>query len=1126
MRWTTDQLQAIQAEGNLIVSAAAGAGKTAVLTERIVSRVQTGVPIDALLVLTFTRAAANEMKTRIAARLNDLADREENTEQMHYLRRQARNVDGSFISTIHAFCARVLRRHYHAVGLPAQSRTADEMESAALMETVRDELLTKLSIEENVDYRVLLSAFGSEQAAWDAVMTAFRFTRAQPDPDGWLDAAAGNYGDEDALMRLLNDAVVFSKHEFSLVIDTVQAAKQTLSPDSAKVISVLDDDLTRYRALLLCKNYDEYREALSSIEYAVMRFPKGTADVEKQPIKDARQTGKDLKKAQTERFYCPQAEALERLRRSGEAVRALVNIVKQFEQAYAKDKRDANLQDYDDLEHLTLEALGHDAIAKEYRERFLWIAVDEYQDSNRVQEAILQRIARKDNLFFVGDVKQSIYRFRQAEPRLFLEKLNLFSGDSGQRIDLKSNFRSSEEVLSAVNETFSCILSTESGEIEYDERAKLVCGGTPPSGGAELHLLKKERADFGEDEDALEDAADMEVEGRFIAERIHSMMERDMYTDGKSGETRRFHYSDFAVLLRTGMDAQVLSQTLSQNGIPSYAQSSGGYFDAVEVQIFRNLLRIIDNRRQDIPLVSVLCSSIGAFTFEELATIRAAHKDGSFFEAFSAYTERADMLGSRARMFFEKLDAYRDESRLLSVEELIGKLLDETGFYEEMGAGFGGAQRQANLNALLDKAHAFEQSGARGVWNFLRQIDLAENTASIGAAHTVTADVVRILTIHKSKGLEFPVAFVAGLGKRFNLQDVRNALQLHAESGIALRFIDRGGDGKPMMKRDTIARQIISQRAKIEQLGEEMRVLYVAMTRAKQRLIMTACVNKPEEKLETAPRNPTPWNVLKCSMPVSWLMMGPHRSLPITVHERETYLSGEANVEHRELPAAGWEELQAIEERLNWKYEFSDAMKLSAKAAVSRIGHEATDKPVFSEPAFLGKKQSAVFAGTATHAAMQYLPTVAEWGSGEIASYLSGLVQSGKLTQEQADVVDVGAVEWFLHASLFERMKSSMRLERELTFSYAVNASILYEIDSEERVLLQGVMDACFLENGEWVIVDYKTDRVRPGESAQQAAQKHKKQLELYALALQDLTKTNVKECVVVLLSHHEAVAI
>jgi ATP-dependent helicase/nuclease subunit A len=426
MRWTSEQLEAIRSEGNLIVSAAAGAGKTAVLTERIVSRVQVGAPIENMLVLTFTRAAAAEMKARIAARLNELADAEADGTQTRYLRRQARSVDGSYISTIHAFCARVLRRHYHRVGLPAQSRTMDEMESAALMETVRDDLLTGLSAGDDADYRTLLSAFGSEQAAWDKLMAAFRFTRAQPDPDAWLDAAAAKYGDETALTALLTDAVAYGKHEFALVIETICAVRDTLTPDQAKVISVLDDDLSRYRALMLCKTYEEYRGALGSIDYAVMRFPKDTPDAEKGPVKDARQAGKDLKKAQLERFGRTEADALNSLRRSGAVVTSLVNVVQRFEQAYASAKRAANLLDYDDLEHLTLAALQYDSVAEEYRERFLWIAVDEYQDINRVQEAIIKRIAKKDNLFFVGDVKQSIYRFRQAEPKLFLEKLNRF----------------------------------------------------------------------------------------------------------------------------------------------------------------------------------------------------------------------------------------------------------------------------------------------------------------------------------------------------------------------------------------------------------------------------------------------------------------------------------------------------------------------------------------------------------------------------------------------------------------------------------------------------------------------------------------------------------------------------
>lgn len=1125
MRWTNEQQQAISAEGNLIVSAAAGAGKTAVLTERIVSRVAGGVSVEQLLVLTFTRAAAAEMKSRIATRLNALAEETQDLSQARFLRRQARAVDGAFISTIHAFCARVLRRHYYAVGLPARARTADEMESAALMETVRNELLTALSVEEDADYRALLFAFGGEQPVWDAVMAAYRFTRADPDPESWLVCAAKRYANDAALEEILQDAVAFSQREIALMIEPLTAARNSLSLEWAGVISVLDDDLSRYRALLLTKQYDAYRAALQGLEYAVLRFPRGTAEAEKKPIQDARAAGKDLIKEQAKRFARQGQDALAALRRSGEAVRALTEMVRRFERMYTEAKRAANVLDYDDLEHLTLRALQSEPIAAEYRARFRWIAVDEYQDSNRVQEAILTQITNGGNLFYVGDVKQSIYRFRQAEPKLFLEKLDLFSNDSGARIDLSSNFRSSKEVLDAVNEVFEAILTEASGDLEYDARARLVCGADQPEGAVELHLIQKQRAESeAEEEDPFEDAADLQVEARLIASRIHEIMKDEQLTVTRTGEARGYRYADFAVLLRAGTDAQTISQTLSQQGIPCYAQSSGGYFDAIEVQILKNLLSLIDNRRQDVPLLSVLCSSIGGFAYEELAQMRAAQKSGSFYEAFAAYAAGKDKLAGRARSFLDKLDGYRAESRLISVEELIGKLLDETGFYEEMGAGYGGAQRQANLNALLDKAHAFESTGSRGVWKFLRQIDLAKSGASVGAAQTITADVVRILTIHKAKGLEFPVVFVAGLGKQFNRKDVNNSLQMHAEYGLALRLI--GTENGRSVKRDTLARVVLSQRIRREQTAEEMRILYVAMTRAKRKLILTACLSKPEERLDLAPTRPAAWQVLRCNCPAQWLLMGKRRARQVRVHARERYLGGADALKKLDLPPYDPAVLAAIEETLNWTYAHAEAIRLSAKVAVSRIGAPADAPPEFRQPAFLGAERSAAFAGTATHAAMQYLPLGSRMGEAEAAAYLRALCENGRMSKEQAEVADARAIAWFTQDPLYLRLSSAARLERELPFSYPVDAETLYGVAADERVLLQGVIDACFLENGGWVVVDYKTDRVRPGETAVQAANRHETQMRLYALSLEAITNQPVREKLVVLLSHRAVISI
>jgi len=1123
-KWTTDQLLAIQSEGNLIVSAAAGAGKTAVLTERIVSRIRAGAPVESLLVLTFTRAAAAEMKGRIANRLNELAEEVETIDEKRYLRRQARTVDSAFISTIHAFCSRVLRRHYHAVGLPARAKTADEMESAALIETVRDDLLSALSTENDADYTALLAAFGTEQAAWDAILTAYRFTRAQPEPESWLKNAAARYKDEAALQRILDDAVVFCKDELAMLLETIVRERDLLSPDCANAISVLDDELSRYRAMLLCKRYAQYRDALAAMEYGRLVFPRSVAEEDKAGAKAARDMGKDLIKEQKKRFLRAEAEELSALRRSGAVVLALCNLTIRFENAYAEAKRDKNLVDYDDLEHFALLALSREEIAQEYRDKFRWIAVDEYQDSNRVQEAILAQITRGDNLFFVGDVKQSIYRFRQAEPGLFLEKLANFSGKVGGRIDLAENFRSSEAVLAAVNEVFEAVMTERAGDIDYDERVRLVCGTNQPAGSAELHLIRKERAESEDEEDLLEDAADLAVEARLIATRIHEIIQTEPYTDAKTGETRNYRYGDFAVLLRAGTEAQMVSQTLASSGVPAYAQSSGGYFDAVEVQIFRNLLSVIDNRRQDVPLISVLLSSIDGFTHEELAQMRAAHPGGAFYEAFFSCAETNSVLGNCANTFLDKLDAFRAESRLVTVEELIGKLLDETGFYEEMGAGVSGAQRQANLNALLDKAHAFEAAGSRGVWNFLRHLALAEDNASVGAAQTVTADVVRILTIHKSKGLEFPVVFIAGMGKQFNRMDVNNSLQLHAKHGMALRFIDR--EGVQRVKRDTLARVTLAQRSKREQLAEEMRVLYVAMTRARRKLILTACINKPEEKLATSPRMPTAWQAIKCSSPVRWLLMGTHRHIQIQIHERESYLGGVVSGTVQEIPPFDHVVLEAIEAKLNWTYAHAEAAQIRAKAAVSRIVKGEDAMPLFARPAFLGKETDAVFAGTATHAAMQFLPLDKSMDETTAAEYLAALTELGRITPEQARAADTGSIVWFTGDGLFSRMQRAARLERELPFSYPMDAMQLYGVAAEETVLLQGVLDACFLEDGEWVIVDYKTDRVRTGESAEQAAQKHTAQLRLYALALESLTGQRVKELVVVLLSHRAAVLV
>ena len=1179
-RWTEAQQRAIDARGNVIVSAAAGAGKTAVLTERLTQLVAAGTPVDRLLVLTFTRAAATEMKQRMEKRLRTAAAEAGDPEKQAYLRAQAGALGRAYISTVHAFCARVLRRHGHLLDLPPSVRVLDELETPVVVGRVRDALLTRLGAEEDADYRTLLAAFGGEDAAWAAVQQVAAFLQSQPEPARFLDDAARRYDDPQWMARTLQAVTDEARAALCAAVQTLERARDALPPDWAGAIGTLDDELLQLRGVLLQTEYDAYRAGLLAFERGRLTFPRGTAEADKAPAQAARKAVKACVDAQRAQFFRPAAEERALLLGTGGVVRALRAVVRQYEAAFAAEKRRLGAVDYADLEHMALKLLQMDAVAAEYRERFCYIAVDEYQDSNRVQEALLEAVRREDNLFFVGDVKQSIYRFRQAEPALFLEKLARFDGAHGTRIDLTSNFRSAPDVLESVNDVFRAILTPETGELAYDARAALVPGRAGLSGGTELHLIERALAGAPEEEpeedapeedaqqggagagadEPLEDLLDAEVEARLVARRIRALMAGGTVPDRETGQARPLRYGDFAVLLRVRTHAAHFAATLAQEGIPSYAQLSGGYFDSVEVLLALNLLRVVDNRRQDIPLLSVLRATgagDGAFSGAELARIRAAHPDGTFFDALEAMAagageageaERAEparagekfgadeageagdaagaALARRCAAFLSRVAAWRAESRLVPVEALLARLYDETGLYAEMGALVGGAERQANLDALLARARAFEAGPERGVAAFLRFMDHSkEGNADLGAAQAVGADVVRILTIHRSKGLEFPVVFLCELGRRFRLDGQREDLLLHAAGGIGLRWIDGG------VKRDTAARRALQQRLRREQLAEEMRVLYVGMTRAEHRLVLIGSWKNAARLLAQAEAHPTAAQVLACTAPLQWALMGTRAHCDTRLHAREPLLAAApASGRAAPLEAPGREAAEALAHRLAWRYPFSAAAALPAKAAVSdlarRMGAAAAEPPAFDPPAFLpaGAPEAAAALtaaerGTAVHAVLAGLP-LAPMAEADVRAHVEALVRAGRLTAAQAAAVPCDALSWLTRTPLYARMAASARVERELPFSHAVPAAALFGAEAgAEPVLLQGVIDCCFLTDAGWVLVDYKTDRVPPGEPAARQAAAHAPQLRLYAGALAQLTGLPVAERLVVLLS-------
>lgn len=1157
MRWTDAQRRAIDGRGNLIVSAAAGAGKTAVLTERICSLVAGGVSVDELLVLTFTRAAAAEMKLRIEQRLQRAVEETEDETLRARLLAEAGNVGSAHISTIDAFCTRILRRHGHTLGLASGVRVADEVELAVLSDRVRDELLTALAAEENEDYRALLRAFRSEDAVWESVTALSTFLDAQAAPDAWLDTVTAAADDEGYLCRILSEILKQQQLSLMAAAEELQRMRDTLPPSYAGVIAVLDEDLSRYRALLMQEEYDSYRAGLMSMDFPTMRFPKGTEDADKKPIQSARNHAKELVKKQAALLLRDAAGERALMQKSASVMAALGAVVRAYREAMAAAKRRRGLVDFADVEHFALQLLSEESIAAEYREKFAYIAVDEYQDSNGVQEALLDRIRRGDNLFLVGDVKQSIYRFRAAEPALFLEKLTRWQGEAGARIDLNENFRSAPEVLAAVNAVFGTVMSEQVGELSYDERARLYAGGSVPHGDAVLHIVPKtfdaalpfaegwgdEPAEQDEEDerpknasaedDDPEDAADAEVEARLVARRIRELMETVPCFDAKRGKERALTYGDFAILLRTGKQAQTFAETLALCGIPAYAQASGGYFDAIEVMVLLNCLRSIDNRRQDIPLLSVLRSPLFDFSAEELTRIRLRDRTRPFYEAFFAAAEEdsADADSAEERALTQKvraavcaLDRYRFESTLTGVTELLTMLVDETGYYEQMGALPAGAQRQRNIDALIERARSFESTGARGVWRFLRTMDAAKDNARIGAAQEAAGDVVRILTIHKSKGLEFPVVFLAQAGRKFRFDDGKNPVLLHGQLGAGLRYFDGG------VRFDTAARRGIMAAQRMEQLSEEMRVLYVAMTRAKQRLEIIASERDVEHAIERAKMPASPASAARATSFLPWLLAGAnaHRgALPLHIHARADLLKPVAAPTAAAQAEGPLPELAALEARFAYRYPFASATALPAKRGVTAAAGQSlqTDEPPelrFDPPSFLSESAApdAAERGTAVHRLLERIPLrVMDDAAAQQA--VASIAETERAAGRVVDARRQRDILWFVRTELFCRMAKSSRVQREWSFAWNVPAGTLFDTDAEECVLLQGVIDGCFLEDGGWVLVDYKTDRLRQGESPEEHAKLHAPQLDLYAKALAALTGLPVRERVVVLLSAH-----
>ena len=1134
MAWTSEQQRAIESRGNLIVSAAAGAGKTAVLTERLFRLIEEGVPVESLLVLTFTRAAAAEMKDRIQRRLQKAAEEADAPERQARLYSAAAAVNRSSISTIDAFCTRIVKRYGHLLSLPPSLKVVDEEGAAQLRAAAEETVFGGLARENDPDLAILYRALGSERAAVEAVLQLDTFLTAQPYPEAWLQEALRRYDDPDYQGELLSLTTRIYQESLALRVDALTRLRDPLPPEEGRVASVLDEELSACRGLLLQNTYESYRAGLLSFAFVPrLTFPRDFDPDEKKAIQTARDGLKKCLREQAEHFLRSEAEEREALAGAGQVLHALARLTLAYRAAFAEEKRRKQVMDFGDIGHFTLAILDNADVAAEYREKYRYIAVDEYQDTNRVNEAIVNRIARADNRFLVGDVKQSIYGFRQAEPSLFLEKLSDFSGARGSRIDLSTNFRSAPEVIDCVNETFSSIMGREAAGMDYDEKARLVLGALHSGEKAELYLIEKgpsaqmaeEDADGDGDESLalLLEAEDAELEALLAAERIRALMQTMEVFDRETGENRPLRYGDVAVLMRTLSGALAFSRALSQAGIPCYAQTSGGYFESIEVVLLLNCLSLIDNPCQDIPLAGVMLSPMGGFTPNGLARLRAAHPEGSFYACVTAQRKTEPAVEA----FFSRLERWQKESSLLPLEQLIALILRETGFAHVMGSMLSGSARRANVEALLERARTFEEGGARGLSAFLSYMDTVKGGVRLGSAQFAQENVVRVMSMHKSKGLEYPVVICCGLQRRFNRTDTKRALVLHGTGGMGIRYID----AKKGCRVTTCAYRAIARMVKHEQTAEEMRILYVALTRARQKLICMGALTGAERLLAAAEPNPSPARVADASNLLTWMLLSPRKHLVTHLRTRESLLGPTAG-QRRPLPPEDPALTAQLQENLHWAYPHGAKKPLPKKTSVSRIAaDQVTELIHFREPAFLTPEAEAAApqaaaVGTAAHALLQRLP-LRPLSPEALEQIAADLTAQGVLDGAAAAGIPLQRISNFTHGSLWRRMAASERVEQELPFHQLLPAGAFFpEAEEGEMIALQGVIDCCFVEDGAWVLLDYKTDRIPRGVSPEAVAQKHRTQLNLYARALEQLTGIPVKEQLIVLLNGPLVVAL
>ncbi|WP_238906375.1 helicase-exonuclease AddAB subunit AddA [Clostridium sp. YIM B02506] len=1228
-KWTEEQLQAINTRDcNLLVAAAAGSGKTAVLVERIIKIItdkENPVDIDKLLVVTFTSAAAGEMRERIADAISKELEKEPNSKN---LQRQLTLLSKANITTMHSFCLDTIKNNFHHIDLDPAFRISDDTEGTLMKLETLTELFEEKYDQENKEFIILLDAYGSgkdDKKLQELVLNLYEFSMSGPWPENWLKEKSEDFNiySEEELentpwIKVLKESVLL---ELNSLIKNLYIALD-LAENSGGLEPYgenLNDDiniLNNIKVSLEEGSLKDIHLRISLVKFSTLKrvLAKNVEDPDTQErVKKIRdEVKKSISKMGDGAFNVAPEEILEGLKLLYPLMKSLSNLVIDFKNRYEAKKRERGVLDFNDLEHLCLKILIDEeegetkpsSVASSLREKFNEVLVDEYQDSNNVQETIINLVSRKElenpNVFMVGDVKQSIYRFRQAKPELFLEKYNSYGTedtDKNRKIMLYKNFRSREEVINGVNFIFTQLMSTTVGELEYDEKEALNLGasysypeeeGVQVAGDIELHIIDKSGEEEKEeyevteeieiDSEEEEDLTAVQIEARIVGSRINNLMnpkDGSIYKvlDKGTGEYRKIRFKDIVILLRATKNwADTFLEELGAMGIPIYADTGSGYFETIEIRTILSVLQVIDNPLQDVPIISTLRSPIFSFTAEELADLRIIGEEDYYFETIEKIAlgekEVNQSLKEKCIYFINNIRRWREKAIYTPIDEFIWYLYMDTSYYGYVGAMSNGIQRQANLRILFQRARQFERTSFKGLFNFINFIHrLRSSSGDMGSAKILgeNEDVVRIMSIHKSKGLEFPVVFLSGCGKQFNLMDLNKEVLFHEDLGFGPQVIDV----ERRVSYPSIAKNAIKKKFLVEALSEEMRILYVALTRAKEKLIITGATTNFDRSVDKWRRSTalgdnkiSPSEVLKKRSFLDWI------ALALCRHKDGGILRGENSfVENLSLDNSHWninlwrksqmpveenfiavdkneeKELfinkeyksinKEIERRLGFKYKYRESSLLPSNISVSDLKKRAYEDlqeeatyDVFKvekviKPVFLQEERglSPAERGTIVHFFMQKLELGKSNSYSDIKEQIEELIARDLLREDESKVINIKKILNFMNSNLGQRMKRAFEegreVNRELAFYTEISAlnfdKTLPREYETERVRLQGVIDAYFEEEDGIILLDYKTDYV--GEKGvEEIIDRYRLQLDYYEEALEKITGKKVKE--------------